>query len=134
MEQCHMTHNKVDLIAKFFLIIGIFFIPVSTAAMTIGLSVATVLVLFSGHYHEKVAFLKARPALWMPLILFALILVSAVHGIVPWSERLVMVKKYHQLLAIPFLAWLFIEESTRKKALFAFLLPMVIIWIFIYER
>ncbi len=124
--------DKVALIAKVFLIAGVFFVPISTALMNIGLCTAAILVLLTGQWHEKIAFIKARPALWISLPLFLLILISATHGIVPWGQRFTMVGKYHYLLMIPFLAWLFIEESTRTKALAAFLSAMVMIWILTY--
>jgi O-antigen ligase len=132
MQKYLIEPTRIDLLAKVFLIIGVFFVPISTSLMTIGLSLAVVLVLLSGQWQAKWDFLKERPALWLPLILVALILLSTLHGVIPWSERLTMAKKYHQLLAIPFLAWLFITESTRTKALIAFVSVISLIWVLCY--
>lgn len=121
--------GKINQLAKFFLLVGVFFIPTSTFGMDFSLALATLLVLCSGQWDEKKAFIVDRPALWIPSLLFLLMLVATLHGIVPWYARLHVAKKYLQLLFIPFLAWLFIDESIRKKALIIFLSVMIFVWI-----
>src|SRR3990167_542113 len=124
--------NRRDVFAQYCLLIALFCVPISTSAMMIALLVAVGLFLLSSQWQAKWAFFKSRPAFWMPYILFAVILISTLHGVVPWSTRFMMAKKYHALLLIPFLAWLFQRDLIKQKALALFLIAMSGIWILSY--
>lgn len=130
-----MQAKYIDVIentAKFFLLIGIFFLPISTALMSIGLTGAAVLAVLNGDWQKKKTFIFNRPALWVPSLLFFLMLLSTAHGLVPMHDRLLAAKKYLYLLFIPFLAWLAQTARMRFAALSIFLSAMLITWALSY--
>lgn len=107
-------------------LLGGFFIPVSTAAPTVLFGLAWLLLLLGGDYRRQLAVLRGNPAAGLALALFAWMLIGVGYSIATPEAALDMLGKYRELLYIPLLILLLREARQRRWALAAFLAAMLL--------
>ncbi|MEO8159504.1 MAG: O-antigen ligase family protein [Betaproteobacteria bacterium] len=101
-------------------------IPISTALDNILLGVVLLGFLFAGHYKDRLKALRANPAVVALLGFFVLIAAATLYGDTPGATRLKYLSKYSDLALIILLLPFFVSEVTRRRALVAFGVAMVV--------
>jgi O-antigen ligase len=97
-----------------------FAIPLSTAADGILSALLLLLWLIGGRYREKLAAIRASPVAIAALALLAIIVAGMLWGHAPLDDRLGHLRKYANLILIPVLISVPIDEDCRRRALLAF--------------
>jgi len=108
-----------------------FFLPFSTSGQAIGVSVFAVLALLTLD-HARAAATMRKPAAWLPLALFALILIGVSWSMLPPGDAIKWVGPYAKLLLIPLLM---MTAFTPKQALhigYGFLAACLIVLVLSY--
>jgi O-antigen ligase len=101
-----------------------FAIPLSTAADGILSALLLLLWLSGGRYREKLEAIRASPVAIAALAMLAIIVAGLLWGHAPFDERLAHLRKYGNLILIPVLISVPIDEVSRRRALLAFTFAM----------
>jgi O-antigen ligase len=119
--------QRIDTLAKCFLITAGFFIPISTALMNIFIYGACFFFLCSGQWTDKFNFVRKEPALYISLFFYLVVLCGLAYGPALFQERIKELGGYSFLLALPALGWLFREEKWRRLGIYTFVAAMLLI-------
>lgn len=112
--------KSADAVARWSAIGLGFSIPIATAIDNV--LAATLLLgwLVAGRYRESLQALRANPVAQLTLALYALLLLGALHGVAPVSDRLSALGKYKDLVYVAIFLPLFRDELTKRRALVGF--------------
>ncbi len=108
-----------------------FFLPFSTSGQAIAVSVFVVLALLTLN-RDRFAATMRRPEAWLPVALFALILLGTSWSMLPFSSAIKLVNPYTKLLLIPLLL---ATAFTPKQALqigYGFLASCLLVMVLSY--
>lgn len=108
-----LLKEKTNLLVPIFLVLLIFFIPISSSIKSILIIPTLLLLLFAPYYRPYLSY--ALNTLWAraALILFIYILISCFWSEAPLSMRYNVIDKYYKLIFLPILAVGFIKPQTR---------------------
>jgi O-antigen ligase len=131
-----MKYKKIadvfDLISKVCAVMIAPAIVLSTAATNILFPATVVFSLVAGNWRAKSNLIIRNPAAIIFLLFYALFLVGAIYTTAPWSDVLLMFRKYDKfLLAILFIP-LFTEERWRNYAVRAFIAAILVMLVSSY--
>ncbi|MDR3442624.1 MAG: O-antigen ligase family protein [Legionella sp.] len=120
------SEQKMNLIAPFFIVLLVFFVPVSSSLKSIFLALTVVTLVFTPTYRKQIPY--AFSTLWAraALVFFLYIVLAMLWSTAPFSMRLDVVEKYSKLLWLPVLSVGFISPKTRIWALNTYLFVMLI--------
>lgn len=124
--------NNLDKASKYSMLLLIFFLPFSTAIMSVLAILTVVLIIFGGRWQEKIAAIRHNPIVFWSLLLFLLYVAGMFYSTAAWSERLYVLSKYSKLLLIPIFIPVFLDEKIRQLAVKIFMIAMVIILVVSY--
>ena len=127
-------HPYLDRAAYCSLVLSGFFIPLSITATDIFLLLAAIGSVLSGRVSSYLYALKSNPIVLTSLCILLLVLLGSFWSIAPWSDRMAAVHKYSKLLYIPLLMPLCLDRKWRERAIYAFLLAMIIVVIISYLK
>ncbi len=116
----------LDLV-PFLLMVTFFSLPMSSTGKSISLSLAVASILLTPSYRAKLKKLLTLNWTKAAIILFLIALAACVWSPADYNQRLMVVEKYSKLLYLPILVAGFVHGNTRRMAIHAFLLSMVII-------
>lgn len=114
-------------LAPFLLMATFFSLPMSSTGKSICLSLAVISLLLTPAYRVNLGKLIALNWSKAAFFLFLIALVGCLWSPADYSQRLMVLEKYSKLLYLPILVAGFGNAYTRRMALHAFLLSMVII-------
>lgn len=129
MKHIYSKENTI-WIAPFFIILYVFFIPLSSSLKSIAAVLGIIAVVLTPYYRKQlpVVFntLWARAA----LLLFTYIVVASLWSDAPYSMRLSMIEKYSKLIYLPIFTLGFINPKTRKLAFIGYFAIMLVTCLF----
>lgn len=109
-----------------------FFLPFSTSGQAIGVSVFAVLALLTLDRDRFVTTMR-MPAAWLPVALFALILVGVLWSMLPLADAIKWVGPYAKLLLIPLLLATAVTPRQALHIGYGFLASCVVILMLSYS-
>ena len=111
-----MFNSKVDLLARYLILIGIFFIPLSPTFSGL-ITVGSILTLFGGQLREKFHLIFQYKMNYIVILLMVLFTIGVFYNPYGWREGLHHVHKYYATFVVLFLSLpLFLEAQWRRKA------------------
>ncbi len=135
IEPGHYSISKIiDQTALFFIVLAGFSIPISITATNTCFFMAAFLGIVSGRFFQNWQVVKHNPIVWSAVLFFLYTVIGLSWSIGPWGDRLAGIHKYAKLLYIPLFLPLFIDKIWRERAIFAFLLAVLITVIISYLK
>ncbi len=110
----NFLEEKSILIAPFFIVLFVIFVPISPSIKSIMAVLSLAAVLLTPYYRKQLG--SAFNTLWgrAAVLFFAYIVIASLWSDAPFSMRLSVIDKYSKLIYLPILAVGFIHPSTRK--------------------
>lgn len=120
-----LIEGKGILLAPVFLVLFVFFVPVSPTIKSIFFGCSVVAILFTPYYSKHL--ISAYNTIWgrAALLLFAFVLIACIWSPAPESMRLMVVGKYFKLIYLPLFAVCFINPKTRIWCMNSYLAAML---------
>src|SRR3989344_2924154 len=109
--------ETLEYVSQLFLLVAVFFLPFSTALMTLFLWSAITINLLSGQWIKKIKWLFLHPVVIITTLLFIFYALGILYNKDSWLNRLEMLARYHTLLLIPLLIPFFNTDEYRKKTI-----------------
>lgn len=128
----HKLSYKLNNASYYCLLLAIFSIPFSTAAMNVLFALTVLLVWISGDWQRKWQAMSSNPIVWYAMLLFALYIIGLLYSDGSWHQRLHGLGKYHKLLLIPLLTPLFVKPKWQDRAIKTFVIAMLIVMLVNY--
>ena len=121
--------GKGILLAPFFLILFVFFVPVSPTLKSVFLIASVICILLTPDYNKHL--LYAFNTLWgrAAMGLIAFVIIASFWSEAPYSMRWMVVEKYIKVIYLPILAVGFIHPRVRNLCLNSYLFSIYIICI-----
>jgi len=107
-------------------------VPISVAATSVFMLLAILAGLVVGQYAGRWRDWFAHPVLITALALFGWLALSVTYSVVSAEASLGVLKKYRELLLIPLLMPLLLDEQVRRRAIFAFMAAMLLTLVLSY--
>jgi O-antigen ligase len=121
-----MNLQVADKFSQLCLIALGFSLPLSKPLNNLLLALLLLTWLLGGNYRKKLQQIKSNQVILAAIALFAALLIGVLNPLSGWAEAKHELGKYIQLLLIPAMAYFFVDEKTRTRALTAFAISMVI--------
>ena len=122
MQQQQLSRHRLESVALFLALIGIFFLPFSVAGDNL-VGVGGLLFLCAGHTRQKLNVMQKHPMTWISLALIVVFAIGVSYHISGWQFGLHQFKKYgHKLILLPLLIPVFMQSEWRRYALNVFLM------------
>lgn len=135
MHSLNLTLTRFsDQAAKSMLVAAAFSLVLPTAWISLFLGLCVVFWLLSGHFRLKWERVRANPAAWAAVALFALYGLGTLYSPVPSEVSLAFWGKYHKLLYIPLVISLLDDDVWRQRAADAFFWGMLLVLTVSYMR
>ena len=96
-----------------------FSLPISVALDNVFLVLLLLAWLARARWRENYQLIRRNPAAWSALLLLAWLALGLAWGSGPLSEGLLYLKKYSDLLLVPILVTVFVDEQERRRGLLA---------------
>lgn len=103
-----------------------FTIPIWVVADSILIGLLVVCWAAYGKWREKILRISANPVAVSAILLFAWLLVGTLWGEGDWEERATWVKKYANLLLIPLVISMSVDDEERNRALLALAASLIV--------
>jgi O-antigen ligase len=103
-----------------------FALPLSTSATELLIVVLVVFWLLSGQLRAKAAWIAGNRVVWLALAMFGLFAVGVSYSLAPRPIALDTLFHYRKLLCIPIFATVFVDPPTRRRAIIAFEIAMLV--------
>jgi O-antigen ligase len=128
------SEEKSILIAPFFIVLFVFFVPISSSLKSIMAGLGLIALLLTPYYRNQL--LGAYNSLWgwAGIALFAYVLIGCLWSEAPYHLRYTVVDKYSKALYLPILAVGFINPKTRRWAFNAYFATMLITCVISYLK
>ncbi|MFJ1268162.1 O-antigen ligase family protein [Legionella lytica] len=120
------SEEKSVLIAPFFIVLFVFFVPISSSLKSIMAGIALAALLLTPFYRKQVVSAYNSLWGWAGIALFAYVLLGCLWSEAPYHLRFTVVDKYSKALYLPILAVGFIHPKTRRWAFNAYFASMLI--------
>ena len=113
------------MIAPSFIVLLVFFIPISPSIKSILLALSLPALIFTPYYRKNLYY--AFNTLWghVALIFFLYVVIACLWSEAPLSMRCIIIDKYSKLIYLPIFAVGFINPRTRHWVLNSYLLVML---------
>ena len=118
--------RKTALWVPVLLVVSAFAIAVSSTAKSILVPLALMLIVFMPAYRQALIATLYQPWCQASICLFLIALVACCWSPASHHEKMLVVEKYSKLVYLPILAVGFRDQKTRRYALYAFLLAMLL--------
>jgi O-antigen ligase len=119
--------RQLDMLARIFLVISLFVLPISTAATNVFMGLTLIAWLVAGGYKARLIQLHGHWFAYAVGILFVVICLGATYSSGSQSDILFLLKKYSKLLFILPAISLLQDEKWQQRALMAFSASMVLV-------
>lgn len=118
--------RTADTSAKWAAIAIGFSVPISVALDNVLLLAVLILWLISANFREKYAIIRKNPVALAALALFGMLAIGMAYGSASLHDALGTLGKYIDLMYVPIFITLFRDEKSRRYALTAFVLSMLL--------
>ncbi len=119
--------RQLDMLARIFLVISLFVLPISTAATNVFMGLTLIAWLAAGGYKARLIQLHGHWFAYAVGMLFLVICLGATYSSGSQSDILFQLKKYSKLLFILPAISLLQDEKWQQRALMAFSASMVLV-------
>ena len=118
--------ERIDQVAKVMLVLGLFFMPISTAATNVFMGLTLITWLLAGGFHARLEALRGNRFAYATVALFVLMCIGSLWSTGSREDILFQLHKYAKLLFMLPAITLMQEEKWRQRGLAAFSLAMLI--------
>ncbi len=137
-----ITEKKMTIVSKdrllqlshICLILTGFCIPISITATDIMMAATVILGILSGELFRNLSGILRNPLTWCVIWFVLLVIISMLWSIASLSEQLSALHKYFKLLYIPLLLPLCTDSKCQNRAIFAFIMGVLITVIFSFLK
>ena len=126
MQHGTKWQEMLSLYSKYAALCWGFCIPLSTTLTTIFALFTLALIIASGNWREKITLIRNNPLAITIFILFLLFVIGCFYSIAPWHTRLRELIRFRELLSLPLILSVFIEEKWRRLGLLVLVIAMII--------
>lgn len=119
--------RQLDMLARIFLVISLFVLPISTAATNVFMGLTLIAWLAAGGYKARLIQLHGHWFAYAVVMLFVIICLGTTYSSGSQSDILFQLKKYSRLLFILPAITLLQDEKWQQRALMAFSASMLLV-------
>lgn len=125
-----LKNKHWEACVPYFLVIALFFIPISSSLKSVFIVVAASAILLTPAYRKSLSFILTQDWCLAAIALFLVVLAGCFWSLADYHARLLFIEKYSKLLYLPIFAIGFQKATIRNIAIRVFLLAMAITCLF----